>query len=499
MESTAATPPEVPAPPDSRELDRSLVRGIAWTGASKWATQLIRWGSTLAIARLLSQGDYGIVGMAMVYLGLVQLVNEFGLSAAIIQHRDLDTDQIARLAGLSVLLGFGFAALSLVLSPLFAYFFSEPLVQAVIAVLAVTFILRAFQVVPRAILNRDLRFRQLAVLDSVEAIVQAVAALVLALMHTGYWALVFGSIAGIVASTILALVMHRHRIAWPNRLASIREAVTFGGQNAGARVAWYVYSNADFAIVGRVLGKSALGAYSIGWTLANIPVERVAALVGRVTPAIFSAVQNDTAALRRYVLRITEGLALLTFPAAVGLSLVTDDFVLGVLGEKWRSAIVPLQLLSFYGGFRSVTTLLPQVLVARNRARTNMMISIVAAIILPIAFLIGTRWGTAGVATAWLIGFPVIIVPFYLFVAFREIHLTAGQYLGSLWPAASGLILMAAAVLGVRAAMSPEAPHLVRLFTAAGAGAIAYLLVMVLLHRERIRTAIALLRRKKAA
>ena len=495
MSSSPEAPPASPAPA-GRELDRSLVKGIAWTGGSKWVTQTVRWASTLVVARLLSLGDYGIVGMAATYLGLVQLINEFGLSASIIQHRDLTREDISQLAGLSILMGFGFALLSAALAPLFAMFFGEPAVRWVIMALAVTFVLRGLQVVPRAILNRDLHFRQLAVLDAAEAIVQALVALGLAMLHFGYWALVLGSIGGVAASTILALVMHRHRVAWPRREQAIARAVGFGSQVAASRVAWYVYSNADFFIVGRVLGKDALGAYSLGWTLANIPVERISALVGRVTPAIFAAVQKDIAAMRRYVLRITEGLALLTFPASVGMSLVADDFVTVVLGEQWRPAILPLRLLSFYGGFRSVTTLLPQVLVARNQARKNLYISIIAAVLLPIAFLIGTRWGTAGVATAWLIAFPLVIVPFYLLVIFRDIEMTAGQYLRALWPSLSALLAMSAAVLGARAAL-PHAAPAVRLGVSVALGALGYGGTVLLLHRERIKGMISLVKNRR--
>src|SRR3989442_11978043 len=102
--------PEVIAPEpvaDVRELDRSLVHGIAWTSGAKWAGQLLTWASTLIVARLLTPEDYGLVGMASVYLGLITLVSEFGLGAAVITLRALSEEQVAQLNGLSVLFGAG--------------------------------------------------------------------------------------------------------------------------------------------------------------------------------------------------------------------------------------------------------------------------------------------------------------------------------------------------------------------------------------------------------
>src|SRR5438876_12407053 len=98
----------------------------------RWATQVISWASTLIIARLLGPNDYGLVAMAAVYLGFVSLVNEFGLGAAIVTQRDLAEDQIARLGGFALLMGWGFVALSAALAGPLAGFFAESAVRWII-------------------------------------------------------------------------------------------------------------------------------------------------------------------------------------------------------------------------------------------------------------------------------------------------------------------------------------------------------------------------------
>src|SRR5438105_3774100 len=96
----------VPEPAvDSRALDRSLLHGLAWTSAAKWAGQLLAWASTLIVARLLSPADYGLVGMAAVFLGLITLVSEFGLGTTVITLRRLTDHEVAQLNGLAVLVG----------------------------------------------------------------------------------------------------------------------------------------------------------------------------------------------------------------------------------------------------------------------------------------------------------------------------------------------------------------------------------------------------------
>ena len=134
--------------------------------------------------------------------------------------------------------------------------------------------------------------------------------------------------------------------------------MTFSSHMIVARLAWYVYSNADSTVVGKILGKTALGMYSFGWTMANVPIEKVTSMVMRVTPSVLAAARDDHVALRRYVIRITEAIAVITFPATVGIALVAQLFALATLGEAWRGAILPLQFLAVYSGVRSISPLI---------------------------------------------------------------------------------------------------------------------------------------------
>src|SRR4029077_4520265 len=202
--AAVATPPPVAPPAEggggpetrARDLDRSLIKGIAWTGAMRWGTQALSWASTLVVAHLLSPTDYGLVAMALVYLGLAQLINEFGLGTVIVMRRDLTESQIARLGGLSVLLGAGFVGVSALVAGLVARFFGEPIVRWLVIVSSATFLTGSLQVVPRALLAKDLDFRRLAWADATEGIVTTFATLTFALLGLHFWALVLGPIVG---------------------------------------------------------------------------------------------------------------------------------------------------------------------------------------------------------------------------------------------------------------------------------------------------------------
>lgn len=479
---------------DRHALDRTLVVGIGWTGAGKWGSQALSWAATLVVARLLSPTDYGLVGMATVYLGLVELMSEFGLSTAIVQRRDLSDAQLEQLAGLSAMLGVCFLVVSTALAAPVATFFGEQAVAWIIIALSFRFVTSGVQMLPRALLVRSLHFRTLATIEGLEALLAAVSTLALALFGFRYWALVLGAlVAGLVGAT-LSLLWSPTRFAWPRDWPSLSSVLALGRNVVGSRVAWYVYSASDFAIVGRVLGKTALGAYTFGWILAAIPVDRLSAVIGRVTPAVFSAVQKESDALRRYVCGLSEGLALVTFPVSVGLALVADEFIILVLGPPWQSAIQPLRLLALSAAFRSLSALYPQVLVATGQSRREMQFAVITAAVLPVLFYFGTRWGTVGVASAWLVGHPVLVISLHMRSVFRSVGLRASVYLKALWPALSGTMVMVVVVLAVRSGLPTGWPAGVRLTVLVTAGGLAYTASLLTAHRARARVFLSLLR-----
>jgi len=469
-----------------RGLDRALVIGFAWTGAAKSATQVLSWLSTLLVARLLLPADLGLYGMAAVYLGFVQIVNQCGLGAAILQKRDLTSPEIAQLGGFSLLLASCLCAVSWILAGTIARFFGEPAVTTIVRVLSVTFIGGALEVVPRTLLTRDLEFRRLALIDSMAAIVMMVTTLWLALLGARYWSLIGGVLGGRFMGIALVCWIRRHPISWPRDFRGLRESLSFGAQIVGANVAWYLYRNADLTTVGRVLGKTALGTYELGITISGAPLERLNELVGRVVPSVFAAVQNDAGALRRYFLHLSEGLSLFTFPAAVGLAMVAEDFVALALGPRWQAAVLPLRLLALASAFRSLGPLVTHVMIYSGNPSRNTRYTLAAALTLPPLFWAGAQWGLAGVALVWLIGQPVVSIATAYRDAFRIMQLPVRSYLRALWPASSSAASMAASVALVRLALPHEGSLAWRFTTEVAAGVVTYLAALCAFHREQV-------------
>lgn len=457
-----------------------LAHAIAWTAAAKWSSQLVSWAALMVVARLLSPADFGLVGMTAVFTGLIATLAESGMGTAVITLRELDERQVQQINGAAVLFSIMAALVSWAMAWPVAGFYGKPEVAAILAVSAVGFVLTGFGSIPGALLERDLKFRTLAGIEAVQALVQSLTTMGLALSGAGYWALVAGRVAGGVVAAALYCLRRPCRLRWPSR--AVTNALKLGGTVLAGRVAGYSYSSSDFLVAGRVFGAAALGYYSLAWNFANLPTEKVSAMVLSVTGSFFSALQHDRGELKRYLLLLTGALALLLFPIAAGMGVTAPEIIEVVFGARWLPATVPLQLLAIYGVTRSILTLLPPVLNVTGSAAVNTWTNIVCLAVLPASFWLAAQRSIDAVALVWVVVYPICALPLYQWAA-GNLRMSFGEYFREVWPALNGCLVMTAGVYGLRQIVPPCWPAALRLACFVPAGILFYAATLLLFHR----------------
>jgi teichuronic acid exporter len=417
-----------------------------------------------------------MVAMATVIHGLVTILSEFGVGVTIVTLRQLSSAQIAQFNGLSTLLGAVACLAMTAVAPGMAIFFERPALLAVVIAMGTTFLVSGLRTIPAALLQRDLRFGALALIEAMQAVIGAVATLTCAWHGWGYWAIVAGALAASLSWTTLLLIVRPCAFAWPRR-RDLGSALTFTGHQVAGSIAWYVYSNADFVVAGRWLGAHDLGIYSMAWTLARVVPERIANIALRLTPAFFAAVSDEVSALRRWLAGVTEGIAIVCFPLLVGLSLVAGDALRVIAGPQWDAAALPLRLLALYGAFDVVTQPLTRALVAVGDARFTARMGLALALIMPFGFITGAHYGPVGLAITWLVLAPAVRVLALLRVR-HLIGLRVAEYLAALRPALAATVIMALTVVVAKLAFTIDAT-LPRLALTVALGAIAYVATLL--------------------
>ena len=473
-----------PVPGLAKNLDQNLANSLAWRAATNWTSQLVSWASLFVVVRLLTPADFGIVTMALVVFPYLRIVGEFGIPQTIVNLRDLTEDQLAQLNTVSALLSIACFGLSVVLAWPVALFFKTPQLVPVVLVTCIGLIPLGLRSVSEGLLSKEMRFRTLSLFEAFRGLIAAVVTLVLAFIGFGYWALVLGNLIATIARTIMLGIARPQRFARP-RMSALKEPLALGRHILVSQAAVAAYERLDNVTAGRVLGQAALGLYGVAWNLAYVPLEKVTSLVTTVIPTYLAAVQKEPESLRRYVRTLTEALAVATFPATIGLGLVARELVPVALGPKWVGVIAPLQVLSVYAAFRSIVAIIPKVLTAVGHAHFVMWNDLRALVMLPIAFYIGSHWGTVGIAWGWVAAYPLVAIPLY-WKTFSSIQMPIATYLQALRPALDGTLTMILAVLSLRWTLPGSWHVTVRLIVEVAVGGGVYLSTLMLLHRERI-------------
>jgi teichuronic acid exporter len=472
-------------------LRRQIVSSLRWTAIAKFGGQFVSWGITLFVIRLLVPADYGLMAMANVVIGLLAMVAEMGFGASLVQSADLDRNRIGQLFGAALVINVAFCAALFAAAPLLGSFFDEPRLIAVVRVLSFQFIIVAVGLVPDAMLRRGLRFRPLSLIEITSGICGNVLTLALAWSGKGVWSLVMGGLAAaLLRSTLLHAVAHE-RVTPVFSFRDARQLVSFGANITLARFLWYLYTQADILVAGKVLGKEALGLYTVAVHLASLPMQRVASVVNDVAFAAFARIQNDRNAVTANVRLAVRLVALFAFPALWGLACVAPDMVRLVMGDRWLEAILPLQIVALAVPLRMVGTIVSTTTISVGRVDIAMWTTLVGTLIAPPLFYLATRFGIVGLAIVWAAVTPLMLI-LNLYRALPNLGLTTAAVFREMARSALAALLMALGVFAVQMTFSNL--HVAsRLMVEIGVGAILYLITTSLLNRATALEALRLL------
>lgn len=428
----------------SKHLDRVFIGGLAWTAGAKWSTQLLTWGSVVVLARLLSVSDFGVVALAGVYLVLTNSIAEFGLAGAVMLMRELGYDVLAQLNTVAVCFGVVASLLCIATAPIVGWLFQNDAVPGVLQVGSISILIAGFQLVPFGLLRRNLEYRRLAVSEAIQALAQAAFTVLFAMLGWGYWSIVWGITAGRFAIAATLVSWHWVGFSIP-KWKDVKEPLVCGWHLSTTQFATALSEQMDAIIIGRVLGDAFLGIYRMAVSIAVAPSDRISTLIFRVTGPLFAGVQEDRALIRRYYLIWIELLSMSTLPLATGVVMVASDVVLLALGDKWEAVIGPLRWIAIAAWFNTMIALTQQVLVNLRKTKMVMNWHLSRTLVMPAAFLVGTHWGLNGVAAAWLMAVPMLLVPFVL-TAMRDIELRLRELVWTLAPSVIGSVTMVSAV-----------------------------------------------------
>lgn len=462
------------------ELPGLVRRGVGWMMASQAAIQVMALLTSVVVARLLSPRQVGLASEGAVFVSLALVVGEFGFAAVIIQRPSLAELEISTLFWAGLGLGLLLTLLGVAVSPLVADLYGEHQVEPLFAVMSLTFLATAPGIVQGALLTRELRFRKLELRTIVATVSSCAVAIVLAVLGAGPWAIVAQMLTVSSVSTVLLWRSSTWRPGMMFSVPALRRFAGFTSHVLGSEFVVWANANVDNLLVGRFLGASPLGAYSLAFAVALTPVNRIALPLTQVFFPAFSRIR-EPARIAEVWLRATRILAFVAVPMMLGLIVVAPDLVSAVFGAKWRHAAPVMQLLAGIGLIQTMTTVNDGVLKALDRTRTLFRFRSILSVLTLVAFAAGLPWGITGATVGYLIA-SVVLQPVYVWLTLGAVGARPSQWLRSVLP----VLLLGGAMLAVLLAvrhvfLSAGVPAGIRLAALILIGAIVYLGAVVAL------------------
>lgn len=468
-----------------QSFQQRVIRSFLWMGGGQVLGQAATWLATLVVIRLLTPMDYGLMAMAMIFLGFLFVIADLGIGAAAVQTNELAEEELRTMtAAILLTSGTGFVLTQLA-APWLADFFHEPRVTPIVRVLSLNFPLMAIYHLPQARLVRELEFDIKARVDVLVALCSAGTSLTMALLGTGVWALVGGVLAQNAARALFFQIARPTPLIPDFRRFFTNPLVQFGVVVTLDRILYFMYSYADVTIGGRVLGKEIIGLYTVAVTVTSIPVQKVMPIVNQITFAAFSRIQTEGERVRRNVLRAVQFAGLLGFPTFFGMAAVAPDFVPLLLGAQWMEAIVPLQLLCLVVPLKMFSTLIPPALFGIGRPAVNLVNVLIVFLVMTAALLIGVNYGLLGLCLAWVIGFPIA----FGITTTRALHaLQLGwrSFIGQIAIPVLASLAMAVTVGALRHMLVDLLPTVPRLITLIATGVLVYAALILLTARSAV-------------
>lgn len=432
-------------------IRQQAVSGLKWTAISQASRLGARFLAVVILARLLPPSDFGLVAMAVVVTGFANLFSDFGTATAIIQKPDPSPRLLYSVFWLNVALGVGLAALLGFFAPLIAYGFAEPRLKEVLWVMLLTFPIVSLGAVHQALLEKASLFRPLAIIEATAAFFGLVAAIGAAWAGWGVFSLILQTLLAAFITTVGLWIVSRWRPDFCWDIREIRSVMSFSGNLVGFNVFNYFTRNVDNLLIGRFLGATELGYYSMAYQLMLWPLQNIASVVGRALFPVFSRLQADQGRLAGAYIQATAAITLLTAPLMFGFFVLREPFVMVGLGEHWRPVVNVLAWLVPVGLLQSIGTTVGTLYLATGRTDVMFKWGIAAGLLVIPAFAIGLQWGITGVAAAYAVASLLLFLP-GLVIPFRLVGLRVGGVLLRLMPSMATAAVMALMVAALAAA-----------------------------------------------
>jgi len=415
--------------------------GVYWMTIMGLASVVIRLLITMSLSRLLLPEQFGQVATIQIIISFAEIFWMMGVGSAIVQKKQLSDDYIATGNTLNLILGLIiYAAIFIFASFIAGIVGSDDIIM--LRVLSIVFVIHSISGVSEALLQKEMQFKVISIINTVAAIVNGTVAIILAFNGFGAWSLVFAQITSVMIQTTLSIINKPIKLRLRFDKGSAKELLNFGTGYALSKVFNNIANQGDYFVVSQTLGSAALGFYNRAYQLLLVPTNLIATVMERVLFPLLAMYQDEHEKIRYVVMNLTALIAILAFPITIVSLTMGADLVQVVLGPKWEETILPFKILIISLFFRMAYKIGDALVRSLGAVYKRLWVQIAYATLVIGGAYIGKEWGIVGVAVTTTMA---IIINYFIMTLLigHLVELKMRELLGYLTP-----IILVSAVIG---------------------------------------------------
>lgn len=403
--------------PKNETLTHRVVKGGFWVFILRVVGQFLAFIRLIILARMLSPNDFGLMGIALLTLSILETFSQPGFHQALIQKKENIDSYLDSAWIILIIRGFMIAAIIYLIAPYASIFFKSPSAKPIIQIIGLSILIEAFTNIGVIYFQKELEFNKQFIYELTGTVANFIVAVSAVLILKNVWALVLGLLTANLIKCVVSYFIHPYRPHFTTDFTKAKQLWGFGKWVMGSNIVIFLITHGDDIFVGKFLGASALGLYQVAYRISNIPATEITHVISQVTFPAYSKLQDNIPKLREAYLRVLQFTTFLSFPIAGSLFVLAPDFTRIFLGEKWLPMVQTMQVLCIFAVARSIAATMGSVFysVARPKIQTKLAI-IQLTIMVIIIYPLTAQWNILGTSLAVFI--PMFLI---LIIGAREI------------------------------------------------------------------------------
>lgn len=379
-------------------LKKEAVGGVFWTFLQQFGSQIINFGISIILARLLLPKDFGTIALMDVVIGVGTIIIASGLGSSLIRTKDADDRDYSTVFYFNFVASIIMYAIAFFIAPLFSSFYEIPMLTPLIRVYSLSFIIGAFTSVQRTILVKNMEFKKQMIIELPSLIISGIVGISMAYTNFGVWALIGSSLSFQIARSIQYWFYSK----WIPKLifdrAKFKQHFSFGSNLLMAGIINTLFQSAYPLIIGKYFTVSDLGYYNRANSIKQLPISNISAALNKVTYPLFAKIKDNDATLKNAYIKLMKMVIFVVAPVMFFVIVYAEPIIRFLLGDKWLEAVPFLQILSLSAILYPIHQYNLNILNVKGRSDLFLKLDIIKKFVLVITILISMQFGMIGLA-----------------------------------------------------------------------------------------------------